>query len=141
MTSSEALAAGETQAERLSIQAPSVKRAFDVVVGLPLCLLAVPVVVMLAVALAVQHRAWPLFVHARIGHGGRLITIPKLRTLAPHTDPYADKTKVAVEAPNGLDAWILWRTALQTFARRGADLDDIPAWTLRRPELAVADAA
>ena len=30
-------------------------------------------------------RTWPFFVHERIGAGGRLIPIPKLRTLAPTT--------------------------------------------------------
>jgi lipopolysaccharide/colanic/teichoic acid biosynthesis glycosyltransferase len=87
------------------------KRVFDVVLGVPLCLLAVPVVTILALALWAQHRANPFFLHQRIGHAGRAITIPKLRTLAPGFHPYADKTQVVVEAPTPL-ARMLRRTHL-----------------------------
>lgn len=204
------------------------KRTFDLVVSIPLCLLAIPVVLLLAVVLTVQHRANPFFVHDRIGDGGRRVAIPKLRTLAPGFHPYADKTKVAVEPPTRLarflrrthldelpqlflvpfgtlslvgprprmlaeaeecgdpeydavrtsvlqgctglwqvsghqgrvsdkpeldrfyveqrtlrlDAWILWRTVRQTLGSpRQVDVTDVPLWTLRRPDLALADAA
>jgi lipopolysaccharide/colanic/teichoic acid biosynthesis glycosyltransferase len=41
-----------------------------------------------------------------------------------------------------LDAWILWRTLCQVVAPTMIELSDVPAWTLRQPELAVpADAA
>jgi lipopolysaccharide/colanic/teichoic acid biosynthesis glycosyltransferase len=91
------------------------KRVFDVAIGLPLCILMVPVVLLFAMLLAAQHRASPFFVHDRIGHGGRRVAIPKLRTLAPGFHPYADKTKVAVEAP----------TRLAQFLRR-THLDELP---------------
>jgi lipopolysaccharide/colanic/teichoic acid biosynthesis glycosyltransferase len=68
------------------------KRAFDVALGVPLCLVAVPLMVLLAGALWVQHHAAPFFVHDRIGRHGRRIPIPKLRTLPPSTPRYADKT-------------------------------------------------
>jgi lipopolysaccharide/colanic/teichoic acid biosynthesis glycosyltransferase len=203
------------------------KRAFDVVASVPLCLLILPVVGALAVALAVQHRAWPFFVHDRIGHRGRAIPFPKLRTLSPQVDPYADKT-ITLLAPSSrlarflrsshldelpqlflvpgghlslvgprprmlpeaeehgderyealrtsiqqgctglwqvsghqgrvsdrpeydefyvahrsarLDAWILWRTLRQMVVPTTVELDDVPAWTLRRRPLALADAA
>jgi lipopolysaccharide/colanic/teichoic acid biosynthesis glycosyltransferase len=78
------------------------KRAFDLVVGVPLCVLAVPVVAVLALALLVRHRTWPFFVHERIGTAGRLVRVPKLRTLAPDHDPYADKTSVTLQPPSRL---------------------------------------
>jgi len=56
-----------------------------------------------------------LFVHDRIGHGGRRVAIPKLRTLAPGFHAYADKTQVAVEPP----------TRLARFLRR-SHLDELP---------------
>ena len=75
------------------------KRVMDVVLGVPLCVLAAPVIVALAVVLALQLRANPFFVHNRIGHGGRTLRIPKLRTLCPSTPTYADKTVTTIESP------------------------------------------
>lgn len=40
-----------------------------------------------------------------------------------------------------LDAWILWRTLRQMVVPTTVELDDVPAWTLRRRPLALADAA
>jgi lipopolysaccharide/colanic/teichoic acid biosynthesis glycosyltransferase len=68
------------------------KRAIDVVLGVPLCLVALPLVGVLAVIVTLLFRTWPLFVHLRIGHRGRVVAVPKLRTLAPGTPIYADKT-------------------------------------------------
>jgi lipopolysaccharide/colanic/teichoic acid biosynthesis glycosyltransferase len=75
------------------------KRLIDVTLGVPLCLVAAPVIALLATVLAVQLRANPFFVHDRLGRHGRLVAIPKLRTLVPHTDPYADKTRVVLQPP------------------------------------------
>ena len=91
------------------------KRLLDVVVGVALCVLVLPVVVVLAVYLLIRFRANPFFVHERIGHGGRLISIPKLRTLPPETHPYADKTLVDLEAPHRLTAFL-----------RSSHLDELP---------------
>jgi lipopolysaccharide/colanic/teichoic acid biosynthesis glycosyltransferase len=203
------------------------KRAFDVVVGVALCLLALAPLLVLALVLAVQHRASPVFVHQRIGHRGRTVSIPKLRTLPPGTPIYADKTVIDLQPPSRLarflrashldelpqlflvplgrmslvgprprmaseaadhgdiayeaartsvlqgctglwqisghrgrvsdrpefdhfyvaqhtlrlDAWILWRTVRQLFAPGEVGIDGIPAWTLRRPDRALRDAA
>lgn len=68
------------------------KRAVDLVLGLLLCLVALPVIVVSAVVVGRLFRTWPLFVHLRTGHRGRVVAIPKLRTLAPGTPIYADKT-------------------------------------------------
>lgn len=96
-------------------QRAALKRAVDVVVGVPAALLALPVVAVLALALFLLHRVNPFFWHDRIGHGGRLIPIPKLRTLAPHTDRYADKTIVSLETPSRLAR-----------ALRASHLDELP---------------
>ena len=78
------------------------KRILDVAVGLPLCLIAIPVLVVLAVALWIQMRAGPLFVHDRVGKDGRRLVMPKLRTLPPSTPPYADKTVDMLEPASSL---------------------------------------
>lgn len=89
----------------------SAKRAMDVIIGVPLCLLAVPVVVALAVLMALQLRANPFFVHDRLGHSGRSLRIPKLRTLPVSTPTYADKTVTRLQPPTRL-AELLRRTHL-----------------------------
>src|SRR5690242_7984456 len=99
-------------AERRSLLA---KRLLDIAIGVPLCIMVLPVVAILAVYLAIRFRASPFFVHQRLGHGGRLITIPKLRTLPPDTHPYADKTVVDLEAPHRLTAFL-----------RARHLDELP---------------
>jgi lipopolysaccharide/colanic/teichoic acid biosynthesis glycosyltransferase len=91
------------------------RRAFDLVLGVPLSLLAVPVVLLAALVLAVRFRANPFFIHNRVGYGGRTITIPKLRTLSPDTHPYADKTVVRIEAPHGFTRFL-----------RKSHLDELP---------------
>jgi lipopolysaccharide/colanic/teichoic acid biosynthesis glycosyltransferase len=67
------------------------KRAFDLLAGGVLLLLALPVIVVLAMALAVDLRAWPFFLQERIGKGGVPIRFLKLRTLPPDTPAYALK--------------------------------------------------
>lgn len=56
------------------------KRGFDVVVGTLLGIVAAPVVVVCAIALAIND-GWPLLVHDRIGADGRVFRFIKLRTL------------------------------------------------------------
>lgn len=91
------------------------KRLLDIAIGVPLCVLVLPTVVLLAVYLLIRFRANPFFVHQRIGHRGRLISIPKLRTLPPDTHPYADKTVVDLEAPHAITAFL-----------RSRHLDELP---------------
>lgn len=81
---------------------PWSKRLFDTLVGAVLCLAALPVILALALMLAVQHRGNPFFVHDRVGFAGRTVRIPKLRTLPPSTDPYADKTTTDLRTVGGL---------------------------------------
>lgn len=74
------------------------KRVFDVVVGSVLALLALPVIVGLALAVALTFRAWPFFVQDRIGLGGRPFRMVKLRTLRPATHPYVLKDDLPPDA-------------------------------------------
>lgn len=95
---------GGAVVNRKARRSAAAKRAMDIVLGVPLCLAVSPVVVLLALILAVQLRCNPFFVHQRLGHGGRVLTIPKLRTLPRNTHPYADKTRSALEPPTRLAA-------------------------------------
>lgn len=67
------------------------KRILDVVIGGVLFVVALPIILMLAVALAIELQASPFFVQERIGQGGRPIRFLKLRTLPPTTPAYALK--------------------------------------------------
>jgi lipopolysaccharide/colanic/teichoic acid biosynthesis glycosyltransferase len=70
------------------------KRAFDVVGGTLLLVVALPVIGSLAVAVAIMFRAWPFFVQERIGLGGRRFKLIKLRTLSPSAPTEADKFEI-----------------------------------------------
>lgn len=78
------------------------KRVLDLVFGTVLALAVTPVVLVLALLLAVQFRASPFFVQWRVGRGGRTFRIVKLRTLPPDTPAYADKYEVAGMRATGL---------------------------------------
>jgi len=75
------------------------KRALDVVLGTALALLLLPLMLLLAVAAAITFRCWPLFVHERIGQGGRRIRFVKLRSLPRETPKYARKDRFELNAP------------------------------------------
>ena len=94
---------------------PISKRVFDLLVGLPLAFVAVPVIAVLAAGLACSLRCWPFFVQTRIGKGGRPFRMIKLRTLPPSTQRHLLKHDLsAVAAPR--------------FARavRNRHLDELP---------------
>lgn len=75
---------------------PLGKRVFDIVAGTAMALLALPVIVLLAMAVCVSLRTWkPLFLQERVGRGGRSFTVPKLRTLPLSTPRSADKYAIA----------------------------------------------
>ena len=67
------------------------KRVFDLVVGAVLALVALPLILGFAIALAITLRAWPFFLQERIGQHGRHFKILKLRTLPPSMPKYALK--------------------------------------------------
>ena len=67
------------------------KRVVDLVLGSLLALAALPVVLVLAVAVTFSLRTWPFFSQQRIGHRGRPFRIIKLRTLPRHSPRYTSK--------------------------------------------------
>ena len=93
------------------------KRAFDIVVGGALALIALPVIIVLAVGVALSLRAWPFFVQRRPGWRGRSLTIVKLRTLPTATPVYADKHALGIAQMQ-----LPWLCALL----RRTHLDELP---------------
>lgn len=87
------------------------KRVVDVTVGSLLLVATAPLVIVLALVLVVQGRTWPFFAHYRVGAGGRMLWIPKLRTLPRATPAYVDKSPAAVQPISRL-ADVMRRTHL-----------------------------
>ncbi len=73
------------------------KRALDIALGSVLALVALPLVVVVALALLVCLRANPLFVQERPGRGDDTFRIIKLRTLPPSTPHYASKHELRID--------------------------------------------
>jgi lipopolysaccharide/colanic/teichoic acid biosynthesis glycosyltransferase len=71
------------------------KRTIDLVVGIPLLVLSLPVQVLLCAASAAALRTWPLFVQTRPGRDGRPFRIIKIRTLPRTVPAYGHKTDLA----------------------------------------------
>jgi lipopolysaccharide/colanic/teichoic acid biosynthesis glycosyltransferase len=91
------------------------KRTLDLVLGIPLLLLAVPAIAVLALMVALSLRTWPFFVQQRLGRDGRPFTILKLRTLPPCAPRYVDRREVD-EVPT---------TRVGRYLRR-SHLDELP---------------
>lgn len=111
--------AGLETAERARSRQDVVDRAFDLVVGSVLLLLALPLIVVTAIGSAVALRAWPFFVQDRVGRDGELFRFVKVRTLPPATNAYADK-------------YALNEVAIPAFTRglRALHLDELPQLAL-----------
>jgi lipopolysaccharide/colanic/teichoic acid biosynthesis glycosyltransferase len=73
------------------------KRAIDLVVGIPLLLVSLPVQIVLCAVSAAALRTWPLFVQLRPGRDGRLFRIIKIRTLPRTVPAYGHKTDLAAQ--------------------------------------------
>lgn len=73
------------------------KRAIDVVAGTALAVASLPVVLLLALGSAFSLRAWPFFVHERVGWRGRRYRIVKLRTLPKSTPRYTEKVHLGTD--------------------------------------------
>lgn len=91
------------------------RRGIDIVVGIVGCVIALPVMAMLAVIGILVFRGNPFFVQQRIGRHGRPFTFLKLRTLPKDAPAYADK-------------YALNTVAVPRFGRvlRGTHLDELP---------------
>lgn len=84
------------------------KRVIDLLAATVLTVVTLPVVLVLAVVLAVHLRAWPFFTHERLGQDGRRIRVTKLRTLPTSTRPYALKTEVELATSRLCQALRAW---------------------------------
>jgi lipopolysaccharide/colanic/teichoic acid biosynthesis glycosyltransferase len=75
------------------------KRAIDIILGTLCALFALPIIVVLAIGVAVSLKTSPFFVQRRVGRRGRLFPMLKLRTLpksAPRAANKYDLSNVAV---------------------------------------------
>jgi lipopolysaccharide/colanic/teichoic acid biosynthesis glycosyltransferase len=67
------------------------KRVFDVVAGLCLSMIALPIIIGSAIGISISLRTNPFFIQDRVGRNGETFRIPKLRTLPAGTPRYANK--------------------------------------------------
>jgi lipopolysaccharide/colanic/teichoic acid biosynthesis glycosyltransferase len=75
-----------------------VKRLIDIVVGALMCLVALPFIVIGAIAVMISLRTWsPFFSQTRIGREGDDLHFPKLRTLPKSMPKYGLKTKMSFD--------------------------------------------
>src|SRR5438093_1962256 len=88
------------------------KRAFDIVVGTTLAIVAVPMIVVLAIGSAIAFRAWPIFVHRRTGRFGEPFSFPKIRSLPTTAPRAADKYVILLGVQTNAFGRFLRRTHL-----------------------------
>jgi exopolysaccharide production protein ExoY len=109
----------------------NVSRFMDIIVSVTAFLLLLPVVVLLCLAITLQDGASPVFVHRRIGRGGRIFPCLKLRTMVRDAD---DRLRRHLEAnPAARAEWALDQklrndpriTPLGGFLRKSS-LDELP---------------
>ena len=74
-----------------------IKRCFDVATCLVLLPVAMIIMGWAAIAILIKEGRPVLFVQKRVGKGGGLFNMPKLRTLRPDTAPYRPKTEYDLE--------------------------------------------
>lgn len=96
-----------------------VKRALDLVIGIPLAVLSLPAIAILATASAISFRANPFFVQPRVGRDGEVFTFVKIRSLPVCAPDAADKYEIE-QVEN---------TRVGTFLRR-YHLDELPQFWL-----------
>lgn len=82
------------------------KRVLDVVVGTLLCLVAVPLIAVLAIAGALTLRCNPFFVQRRPGVGDKVLRVVKLRTLPRHYPAQAVKPELCGAHIPRFGAWL-----------------------------------
>lgn len=102
------------------------KRLLDVALAAPLLLLAVPLVLPVALGLAVQNGGAWLFRQARPGRGGRLFTLYKLQTMTATRDAHGQLLPDADRLPR-LGRWV-----------RATSVDELPQlWNVLRGDLSL----
>jgi lipopolysaccharide/colanic/teichoic acid biosynthesis glycosyltransferase len=121
------------------VELPWIKRVFDVVGGLALLVLSLPVLVAAAVAIKLTDGGPVLFRQHRVGLGGQMFEIVKLRTMNTNAEALAARL-VGVDCTEGL----LFRvpndprvTRVGAFLRRSA-IDELPQlWNVLRGEMSL----
>ena len=91
------------------------KRAVDLVIGIPLLLIALPVIVATAIGAAIALRSWPFFTQRRVGRDGTAFTVLKIRTLPVTTPRYCAKSELV---PHRIPTFTRWLRRLH--------LDELP---------------
>ena len=91
------------------------QRVLERVLAAALALLTLPLLALVLVTSALTYRAWPIFSHQRLGLHNRPFSFPKVRTLPPDTERYADKYAIDAQA-------LPWPMALV----RRTHLDELP---------------
>ena len=77
--------------------ARATKRSLDIIVGVVASVASLVIVLPLAVGALLSYGASPFFRQLRVGRGGRLVRVWKIRSLPVSTDPTADKYAIAGE--------------------------------------------
>jgi lipopolysaccharide/colanic/teichoic acid biosynthesis glycosyltransferase len=109
--------------------AATLKRAVDIAIALPLVVLSAPLVALLALAVRLESPGDPIYRQTRVGQGGRLFEIYKLRTMVDG----AEFTGAGLAIAAG-DARI---TRLGTLLRRYS-LDELPnLWNVVRGDMSI----
>ncbi len=85
----------QTLANPLGLLARVVKRALDLVVAVPLLLLALPVLLVAAIAIKLDSPGPVIFAHDRVGMGRHRFRCYKLRTMGGSDDDEAHRSYVA----------------------------------------------
>lgn len=102
------------------------KRTLDVALALPLALLTLPLLLPVALALAVQNGGPWLFRQSRPGRHGHLFTLYKLQTMTSARDAHGQLLPDAARLPR-LGAWV-----------RATSLDELPQlWNVLRGHLSL----
>ncbi len=134
----------ELRHERFDRTRQKIKRAFDLVVGVPAFLVALPIIVVAALAVKLISPGPAFFAQPREGYGGRRIRVWKIRTMVPNA------AEVLEEHLNGnAELRIEWerRMKLQDDPRvlpyigrflRKSSIDELPQlWSVIRGDLSL----
>jgi len=109
----------------------NVSRLIDIAVAATAILIVLPVIVLICLAIALQDGGSPIFVHRRIGRGGRVFPCLKLRTMVQDSE---DRLRRHLESdPAARAEWALDQklrrdprvTPLGLFLRKSS-LDELP---------------
>jgi exopolysaccharide biosynthesis polyprenyl glycosylphosphotransferase len=124
---------------RLSRSARVVKRAFDLLLGIPVAVLLLPVLIVCAIAIKLDSPGPVLFLQARRGRGGRIFRIVKFRTMVDG----AERQREALATENELTGPLFKIredpriTRVGRYLRRRS-LDELPQiWNVLRGEMSL----